>query len=106
MVVYLVSIDLPPSARAATGHSSVGLVARLDSALSGLAGGDVERIQLGSLTRRGARLLGVRVAVTVRAHDAGGALAAAMTVVREAIAAYEGDWDISEASATVTPAGR
>lgn len=106
MAAYVVSIDLPPSALAATGHTSAGLVARLESALDERESGDVEQVQIGSMTRRGAQLVRVRLEATVRADDAGGALAAAMTVLREAIAAHERDWDISRASATVTPARR
>jgi hypothetical protein len=55
------------------------------------------------MTRRGTRLVKIRVQARVRAHDAAGALAAA-TVLRDAIAMHERDWDLSGASATVTPA--
>ena len=104
MAVFAVTIDLPLSAAAAARHTSAGLVAHLESALSEQAGGDVERAAVGSMTRRGTRLVRVRVEATVRAHDAGGALAAAIFVLRDALAAHERDWDISRASATVTPA--
>jgi hypothetical protein len=103
MAAYVVTIDLPLSALAAARRSSAGLVAHLGSALGEHAGGDVERAEVGSMTRRGTRLVRVRVEATVRAHDAGGALAAAIAVLREATAAHERDWAISQASATVTP---
>ena len=101
---YVVTIDLPLSALAAARQTSAGLVALLGTALSKQAGDDVERAEVGSMTRRGTRLVRVRVEARVRAHDAGAALAAAFAVLREAIAAHERDWDISGASATVTPA--
>jgi len=102
MAVYVVTIDLPASALAAARHTSAGLVAHLGSALREQAGDDVERAEVGSMTRRGARLVRVRVEARVRAHDAAGALTAAMAVLREAIAAHERDWDIGRASASVT----
>ncbi len=104
MTAYAVRIDLPLSAQAAARRASAGLVALLGSALREQAGVDVERAEVGSMTRRGTRLVKVRVEARVRARDAGGALAAAIAVLREAIAAHERDWDISGASATVTPA--
>ena len=104
MVAYAVTIDLPLSALAAARHTSAGLVARLESALREQAVGDIELAEVGSKTRRGTRLVRVRVRATVRAQDAGGALAAAIAVLRDAIAAHERDWDISGASATVRPA--
>jgi hypothetical protein len=72
--------------------------------MSEQAEADVERAGVGSMTRRGTRLIRVRVLATVRAHDAGAALAAAIAAAREAIAAHERDWDISRAPAMVTPA--
>src|SRR5215469_16539771 len=104
MAAYAVTIDLPLSALAAGRHAGGGLVARLDSALSERAGIDVECAGVVSMTRRGTLLVKVRVQATVRARDAGAALAAAIAILRDAIAAHESDWDISGASATVTPA--
>jgi hypothetical protein len=103
MTAYVVAIDLPLSPLAAGRHSSAGLVSHLAAALSDHARGDVECAEVGSMTRRGTRLVRVRVEATVRAHDAGEALAAAIAVLREAVAAHERDWDITMASATVTP---
>jgi hypothetical protein len=103
MAVYAVTIDLPPSALASARHTGAGL-AHLGFALREQAGGDVERAEVGSMTRRGTRLVRVQVEARVRAHDAGEALAAAMAVLREAIAAHDRDWDIGGASATVTRA--
>jgi hypothetical protein len=104
MAAYVVTIDLPLSALAVARHTSAGLVAHLGSALSEQARSDVERAEVESMTRRGTRLVKIRVEARVRAHDAAGALAAAIAVLREAIAMHERDWDISGASATVTPA--
>jgi hypothetical protein len=101
MAVYAVTIDLPLSDLAAARHTSAGLVAHLGSTLREQTGGDVERAEVGSMTRRGARLVRVQVEASVRAHDAGRALAAAIAVLREAIAEHQRDWDIGGASATV-----
>jgi hypothetical protein len=104
MAVYVVTINLPLSDLVAARHSSAGLVAHLGSALREQAGGDVERAEVGSMTRRGTRLVRVQVDASVRARDAGGALAAVIAVVRDAIAPHERDWDIGGASATVARA--
>jgi hypothetical protein len=101
--MYVVTIDLPPSALAAARPTSLRLMVHLGSALRERAGGDVERAEVASMTRRGTRLVRVQVEARVRAHDVGGALSAAMAVLRGAVAAYERDWDFGRASATVTP---
>jgi len=103
MTVYTVTIDLPPSAPAAARHTSAEL-AQLGLVLREQTGGDVERAEVGSMTRRGTQLVRVQVQARVRAHDAGEALTAAMAVLREAIGAHDRDWDIGGASATVTRA--
>jgi hypothetical protein len=104
MAAYAVTIDLPLSAPAVARHTTAGLVAHLGSALSEQASSDIERAEVESMTRRGTRLVKIRVELRVRAHDAAGALAAAIAALRQAIAMHERDWDISGASATVTPA--
>src|SRR5215472_7626599 len=95
---YNVAIDLPLRGDAVARRSSAGLVEQLESALEDWADGDVERAEVGSMTRRGGKLIKVRVEALVWAGDAAEAMTAVMTGIRDAVRGSERDWDIAAAS--------
>jgi hypothetical protein len=101
---YNVAIDLPLRDEAAARRSNAGLVEQLESALEEWAGGDVERAEVGSMTRRGGKLVRVRIEALVRASDAAEAMTAVMTGIREAVSGHERDWNVAAASGSVSPA--
>jgi hypothetical protein len=104
---YNVAIDLPLRDEAVARRSTAGLVEQLESALeelSGTDGGDVERAEVGTMTRRGGKLVRVRIEGLVRARDAAEAMTALMDQIREAVSVHERDWNIAAASGSVSPA--
>jgi hypothetical protein len=101
---YNVAIDLPLRDEAVSQRSSAGLVEQLESALEDLAGGPVERAEVGSMTRRGGKLIRVRIEALVRASDAAEAMTAVMEGIREAISPHERDWNVAAASGAASPA--
>jgi hypothetical protein len=100
---YNVAIDLPLRDEAVAMRSSAGLVEQLESALEELAGGSVERAEVGSMTRRGGKLIRVRVEALVKARDAAEAMTAVMDGIREAVSAHERAWNVAAASGSVSP---
>jgi hypothetical protein len=101
---YNVAIDLPLRDEAVAGRSSAGLVEQLESALAELASGHVERAEVGTMTRRGGRLIRVRIEALVRAQDAAEAMTAVMQDIRAAVSAHERDWNVTAASGSASPA--
>jgi hypothetical protein len=101
---YNVAIDLPLRDEAVAARSSAGLVEQLESALEEWAGGEVERAEVGSMTRRGGKLIKVRIEALVRAADGAEALTAVMHGIRAAVSTSERDWNVAAASGSVSPA--
>jgi hypothetical protein len=101
---YNVAIDLPLRAEAVASRSSAGLVEQLESALAELPGGDVERAEVGTMVRRGGKLVRVRIEALVRAEDAAEAMTAVMHDIRAAVSGHERDWNVAAASGSVSPA--
>jgi hypothetical protein len=101
---YNVAIDLPLRDEAVALRSSAGLVEQLESALEELAGGPVEQAEVGSMTRRGGKLIKVRIEALVRARDAAEAMTALMVGIREAVSGNERDWNVAAASGSASPA--
>jgi hypothetical protein len=104
VIRYNVAIDLPLRDEAVAGRSSAGLVEQLESALADLADSGVERAEVGSMIRRGGKLVKVRIEALVRGQDAAEAMTAVMHDIRAAVSGHERDWNVAAASGSVSPA--
>ncbi len=104
MTRYNVAIDLPLRDEAVALRSSAGLVEQLEVALQELAGGPVQRAEVGSMTRRGGKLIRVRIEALVRARDAAEAMTEVMDGIREAVGPHERDWNVAAAAGSAAPA--